>query len=134
MKWRNGSHAHGIEVYVVFTDLFMLLFLVVTMMIGETLPKAHASKQDSAKSGQSETVLSFYVDADGALFMKQGPTTRVEEGEIPPLLQQQKTQRVILHAPAALPLGLYSQLQSRLLQLGATEISYIPDGGHTANE
>ncbi len=120
----------GLEVYIIFSDLFMLLFLCVSMMMGEATPDAYVSEQLGADNGQTKKVLSLYVDTAGALFTGDSPETRVEAAEVAPLLQHQQTQQIVLHTPATLPLGIYSRLQNKLLQFGASEISYIPDGGY----
>ncbi len=133
MKSLNQG-GQGLEVYIIFSDLFMLLFLCVSMLMGETLPGTYASEQSGLDAGQNGKVISLYVDATGAFFTDQSSGIKLKTAEVVSLLREQEIPQIVLHAPATLSLGMFSQLQTNLLQFGATEISYIPDGGHKNNE
>ncbi len=101
---------------------------------GRTLPDTYASEQSGLDAGQNSRIISLYVDTTGAFFTVQGSGIKLKTAEVVFLLREQETPQVVFHVPATLSLGMFSQLQTNLLQFGAVEISYIPGGGHKNNE
>ncbi len=126
------SHTEA-SVYTIFADVFMLLFMMSLIMMGE---RSINSLDQEALSGKISTVTHdaeaarLFVSGDGHLFSGQTRTNeqRLSGDELRPLLSNLNDdagKHVILMISAQFPTGSLKALKDRLTQYGATHISYI---------
>ena len=113
------------EVYTVYADLFLMLFMMAVLMMGSNTSLSQTTNEQLDEAGNSEQeVVSLYVDHQGRLFRDNAYSAFLKEDELDDLLDELKTNQVVLHAPGDLPIHLYGKVQRILEGSGATEVSY----------
>lgn len=119
-----SSANNDAEVYTVYADLFLLLFMVAVMMMGTDTSFRNLEKAGGDNLSE-EHVLSIYVGLDGRLFRESGRRQFIHEKNLGELLKKESTTRVVLHLPRDLPAFLLNESQEKLESSSATEVSYL---------
>ena len=119
----QSSTNNDAEVYTVYADLFLLLFMVAVMMMGTD--SSFKKLNQSEKEGRSkEQVLSLYVGLDGRLFHESSRERSSHVKKLEDILKKETTM-VVLHSPRDLPAFLLSEVQEKLERSGVTDVSYL---------
>ncbi|SMD13046.1 hypothetical protein SAMN02746065_1457 [Desulfocicer vacuolatum DSM 3385] len=125
-----SSTNNDVEVYTVYADLFLLLFMVAVMMMGSDTSFRQSTTQAGREDRSEKPVLSLYIDLDGRLFHGNSHDQSIPEKNLVDLLKRKETTRVVLHSTGNLPIFLLSRVQEKLESSGATEVSYLIEGKH----
>ena len=116
------------EIYTVYADLFLMLFMMATLMMGTNTSFSQSIKQ-AAEDGQAEAIpFSLYVNHAGELFRDGRYRTVFTNEKIKEQLHAKNTTRVMLHSPGDLSISVYGEVQGLLESIGVTEVSYIIEG------
>lgn len=121
---------NGAEVYTTFADLFIMLFMLAMLMMGDgSNPASSISNQRKSNSNATNKYLTLYVGADGDLFVDSTHQTLLHDTKaLSRLLEQENTTMALLHTPEKLSIRVFANIQLLLEESGATEVSYIVEG------
>jgi len=123
------KETNGDEIFMMLTDLFMMLFLVAIMMIGQqpALMKTADQGQNSADTG--DTYLNLYATSEGALFISpaldQDNMQALTTAEIKNMINPNSNMNVALYVPDDLQIGKFAELQKILYDAQAKKVRFV---------
>ncbi len=129
MRKKRGS---SFRIYMVFADVFMLLFTSSLLMIGNNIQQATATQVEGKRVTQKE-VLSLVVDNTGQIYTEKARRV-VTTDEIEKLLVQSENKSVVVSVPGDMTMSFYGELQHKLENAGALKLSYSVEKSHGTDD
>jgi|GEM_PF-4957715 biopolymer transport protein ExbD len=119
-----SSQNNDAEVYTVYADLFLLLFMTAVMMMGTNkIPKT--LDPDGGNGPPDEPALSIYIGNDGGMFLESSRRQPIPDKDLEALLEKRKITRVVLHSNGDLPIRIWDRLLTKLESSGVKNAKYL---------